>query len=95
MNQFSDAVAHEKLDSDEEDLDTFAEPPKHKYAACASNISGSAALLTLSLIIHLRCSWWRSLWMMMNMGVSNQTLALNMLDMLGQYSKGEPVHLRT
>jgi len=27
MNQFSDAVAREKLDPDEGDLNTFAEPP--------------------------------------------------------------------
>jgi hypothetical protein len=47
-NRFSDAVAREKLDSDEEDLDAFAEPPKRKRAARASNISGSAALPTLS-----------------------------------------------
>ena len=48
MNQFLNAVACEKLDSDEEDLNAFAEPPKCKCAAHASNISGSAALLTLS-----------------------------------------------
>ena len=48
MNRFSDAVAREKLDSDEEDLNALAEPPKRKRAACASNISGSAALPTLS-----------------------------------------------
>jgi hypothetical protein len=48
MNWFSDAVACEKLDSDEEDLNAFAEPPKRKHAACASNIFGSATLLTLS-----------------------------------------------
>ena len=48
MNWFSDAVVHEKIDSDEEDLNTFTETPKHKHAADASNISGSAALLTLS-----------------------------------------------
>ena len=47
-NQFSDAVACEKPDSDEEDPNTFAEPPKHKWASCASNVSGSATLLTLS-----------------------------------------------
>ena len=47
-NWFSDAVTCEKLDSDEEDLDTFSEPPKHKHAAHASNISGCASVLTLS-----------------------------------------------
>jgi hypothetical protein len=47
-NRFSDAVAREKLDSDEEDLHAFAEPPKRKHAARPSNVSGSAALPTLS-----------------------------------------------
>jgi len=47
-NQFSDAVAHEKLDSDEEDIDAFTAPHKGKCTACASNISGCASVLTLS-----------------------------------------------
>jgi len=49
MNQFSDAVTCEKLDSDEEDLDAFTEPPKRKCTPCASNNSGCAAVLTLTL----------------------------------------------
>ena len=49
MNLFSDAVICEKLDSDEEDLDAFTEPPKHKCTAHVSDISGSAAVLTFSL----------------------------------------------
>jgi hypothetical protein len=47
MNQFSDTIAHEKLDSDE-DLNAFAEPPKHKQAAHDANFSGAAAPQTLS-----------------------------------------------
>jgi hypothetical protein len=47
-NRFSDAIAREKLDSDEEDLNVFTEPPKRKRTARASNVSGSAALPTLS-----------------------------------------------
>jgi hypothetical protein len=49
MNRFSDAVAHEQLDSDEEDLGAFTEPPKRKRTGRASNISGRAAPPTLSL----------------------------------------------
>jgi hypothetical protein len=49
MNRFSDAVAREQLDSDEEDLSAFTEPPKRKRTGWASNISGRAAFPTLSL----------------------------------------------
>ena len=41
---FSDAVAREQLDSDDDGLHTFTKPPKRKCAVRASNISGDAAL---------------------------------------------------
>jgi hypothetical protein len=47
-NQFLDAVAHEQLGSDDEDLNAFARPPRCKCAPCASNIPGGAAPPTLS-----------------------------------------------
>src|ERR1700679_3689571 len=47
-NRFSDALAREQLDSDE-DLNTFTEAPKRKRAVHASNVSGSAGPPTLSL----------------------------------------------
>lgn len=31
-NQFLDTVAYKQSDSDEEDLNVFAKPPRHKYA---------------------------------------------------------------
>ena len=46
--RFSDAVAREQLDSDEDGLNTFAEPPKRKRVVRASNVSGDAAPQTLS-----------------------------------------------
>jgi hypothetical protein len=49
MNQFSDALAHEQLDSDEEDFNAFTKAPKRKCTAHASNISSGASPLTLSL----------------------------------------------
>jgi len=48
MNRFSDALAHEQLDSDEEDLNAFTEASKRKHAVHASNISGGAGPPTLS-----------------------------------------------
>ena len=42
-NQFSDAIARERLGSDEENPDTFTRPPKCKCAAHASDISGDSA----------------------------------------------------
>ncbi|KIM85637.1 hypothetical protein PILCRDRAFT_86839 [Piloderma croceum F 1598] len=47
-NQFPDAVAHEQLDSDSDDLNTFTEPPKCKCTAHTSNISGGVTPPTLS-----------------------------------------------
>ena len=48
MNRFSDALAHEQLDSDEEDLNAFTEASKRKHAVHASNVSGGAGPPTLS-----------------------------------------------
>jgi len=48
MNRFSDALAREQLDSDEEDLNAFTEAPKRKRAVHASNVSGGAGPPTLS-----------------------------------------------
>ena len=46
-SRFLDAVAREQLSSDEENLTAFARPPRRKRA-CASNIFGGAAPLSLS-----------------------------------------------
>jgi len=48
-SRFSDAVARERLGSDEEDLDGFTEPPKRKRTLRALNISDGAAPPSLSL----------------------------------------------
>jgi hypothetical protein len=48
MNRFSDAVARERLSSDEEDLDGFTEPPKHKHTLHTLNISDGAAPPSIS-----------------------------------------------
>jgi hypothetical protein len=45
---FSDAIAREQLGSDEEDLDPFPKPPRHKRATRVSNVSGGVAPPTLS-----------------------------------------------
>lgn len=42
-NRFSDAIACERLGSDEENPDTFTRPPKRKRAAHASDGSGDSA----------------------------------------------------
>ena len=46
-NWFSDTVAHEQLNSDEE-LGPFTEPPKHKCATQTSKVSARVTAPTLS-----------------------------------------------
>jgi len=46
MNWFSDAIAHEQLDSDK-DLNASTEPPKHKLAAAPQTLSSSNSFGTL------------------------------------------------
>jgi hypothetical protein len=48
-NRFLDAVAHEQLGSDDEDLNALARPTKRKGAPRTSKMSGGVASSTLSL----------------------------------------------
>ena len=45
-NRFLDAVARERLGSDDEDFNSFTRPPRRKRATRASNISGGATAAT-------------------------------------------------